>query len=112
MEFPELTWQYILSPAGAVALTIVTVNAVRTSTGYYRAWVPLAAAFAWQALAWAIWSDHTAQSAGLSLATTLFVWLAATGGNEQIAARAERSKRYLYGTLRDGKPRFWERWVD
>lgn len=106
METPELTWQYLASPAGAAAMTVITVNAIRASTGFSARWLPLAAAFAWQALAWAILSDHTASSAGLSLATTLVVWLTATGGNELITAPRERR---AVGARSERS--FWRSWV-
>lgn len=106
VELPQLTWQYLASPAGAALLTVITINALRASTGFSPRWLPLATAFVWQLVFWAILSDHSAASAGLSLATTFFVWLSATGGNDLIAAPKERRSV----TARSARS-FWQRWA-
>ena len=82
MEQP--TWLWIASIPGCAALTIITVNVIRASFVYAAQWLPLAVAFAWQVAAWAVLSDHSGASFGLTIAATLGVWTMATGGNEVV----------------------------
>ena len=102
METP--TWLWIASIPGCAVLTVITVNALRASTGYDARWLPLAVAFAWQVAAWAVLSDHSGASFGLAVAATLGVWTMATGGNEVANGVINRQSR---GSLRSI---WWRPW--
>ena len=80
METP--TWLWIASIPGCAVLTIITVNALRASTGYDAPWLPLAVAFAWQVAAWLVMGDLSGATFGLAVAGTILTWMTATGGNE------------------------------
>ena len=90
------TWAFIASIPGCAALTVITVNVIRASSGFDAKWLPLAVAFLWQLAAWAVLSDKSGASWGLMLAATVMTWTAATGGNEVVNGvilnRADRKR--------------------
>lgn len=106
METP--TWLWIASIPGCAVLTVITVNALRASTGYDARWLPLAVAFAWQVAAWLVMGDLSGASFGLAVAGAVLTWMTATGGNE--IANSYISMRGLTRSQSNEVTIWWRPW--
>lgn len=101
-----MTWEYLASTAGAIAVTVLVTNAIRQAFGFSAAWVALAVAFVTQAAVWWFVSGATPDAAGLAVVTTFYVYVGATGGNALVNAAANRNTaRASTGAS------FWAAWV-
>ena len=76
-----MTWEYLASTAGAIAVTVLVTNAIRQAFGFSAAWVALAVAAATQVAVWWFVSGGTADAFGLAVFNTFVVYAGATGGN-------------------------------
>ena len=101
-----MTWEYLATTAGAVAVTVLITNALRAAFGWSAAWVALLVAFVTQAAVWWFVAGGTAEAAGLAIFNTFVVYTAATGGNALVNAVANRNTaRAMIGAS------FWSGWV-
>lgn len=101
-----ITWEYLASTAGAIAVTVLITNALRQAFGLSAAWVALAVAFVTQAAVWYFVGGGTADAAGLAVFNTFIVYAGATGGNALVGAATNRNTaRASTGAS------FWAAWV-
>lgn len=102
-----MTWEYLATTTGAVAVTILITNALRAAFGLSAAWVALAVAFATQVAVWWFVGGGTADAAGLAVFNTFVIYAAATGGNAIVnaAVRTRHTARAIRGAG------FFDGWV-
>lgn len=75
------TGQEILTLSGAVALTLIVVNAIRYALDWSPKWLGLVVAVIINLVAWHFWTPRTLDALALSLVNAFVVYAASTGGN-------------------------------
>ncbi len=101
-----MTWEYLATTGGAIAVTILITNALRQAFGWRAAWVALVVAFALEALVWLFVAGGTADAAGLALVNVFVVYVGATGGNALVGAAVNRNE-----TRAATSASFWRGWL-
>ena len=101
-----ITWEYLASTAGAIAVTVLITNALRQAFGLSAAWVALAVAFVTQAAVWWFVGGGTADAFGLALFNVFVVYAGATGSNGIVnRILTNNTARAATGAS------FWRAWV-
>lgn len=104
----ELTWQYLATTAGAIAVTVLIANALRQAFGWSAPWVALVVAGVIEAGVWWFVGGGTAEAAGLAIVNTFLVYAGATGGNSIVNAALNKNARSRSATI---APVWWRPWM-
>ena len=86
----ELTWQYLATTTGAIAVTVLIANALRQAFGWSAPWVALSVAFVLQSGVWWFVGGGTAEAAAIAVVNTFVIYAGATGGNNIVNAALNR----------------------